>query len=367
MIRRPPRSTLFPYTTLFRSKVATQKNGKSVVMQTTDDVVYLDPDDEQKYYITHAGVVNEAGAIGADRVPARYRGEFLETDKENIAFVDITPLQVVGSAASLIPFVANDDAQRALMGTHMQCQAVPLIKPESPIVGTGMEKTVAEVMGRVVLAPFDGEITQSDAKSVTIKGKDEEKKYTLESFKRTSQATSYTQRAMVTKGQKVKKGTLLIDGPASQNGELALGQNLIIAYASFNGLGYEDAIVISDRLVKEDVLSSIHIEKHEASVVETKLGPEETTRDIPNVSEEDLADLDEDGIIVVGSEVDPGAILVGKIAPKGETELTAEERLLRAIFGEQAREVRNTSLRIPQGERGTVISVQILSRKNGDE
>lgn len=340
------------------------KNGK---VMATDDIVYLDPDDEQKYYITHSGVVDENGVINDARVPARYRGDFLETDIENITYVDITPLQVVGSAASLIPFVANDDAQRALMGTHMQCQAVPLVKPESPIVGTGMEKNIAEVMGRVVLAPFDGEIIQADAKSVTIKGKDEEKKYVIESFKRTSQATSYTQRMMVVKGQKVKKGDLLVDGPASQNGELALGQNLIIAYASFDGLGYEDAIVVSDRMVKEDVLSSIHIEKHEATVVETKLGPEECTRDIPNVSEEDLRYLADDGIIAVGSEVNPGDILVGKIAPKGETELTAEERLLRAIFGEQAREVRDTSLRMPHGERGTVVNVQILDRKKGDE
>jgi DNA-directed RNA polymerase subunit beta len=279
------------------------------------------------------------------------------------------PRQVVGSAASLIPFVSHDEANRALMGTHMQCQAVPLVIPSSPIVGTGMEQSISSVMGRVIFAPFDGEITYADASKVTLKGKNdkEEASYNIDSFKRTSQATAYTQRTKVITGQKVKKGDLLVDGPASDNGELALGQNLLIAYTSLDGLGYEDGIVISDRLVKEDALSSIHIEKYEAAVVETKLGPEETTRDIPNVSEEDLANLDEDGIVVVGSGVGPGDIVVGKIAPKGETELTAEERLLRAIFGEQAREVRDTSLRMPHGERGTVISVQILDRKKGDE
>ena len=341
------------------------KQGKKFV--ATDEVVYVDAEDEQKYYITHAGVLNDNDEIESDRVPARYRGEFIEVTTEQIQFVDVAPRQVVGTAASLIPFVAHDEANRALMGTHMQCQAVPLVKPESPIVGTGMESTVAEVMGRVVRAPFDGEVTHADAKAVVLKGKNETKSWQVNSFLRTSNATAYIQRVKVTAGQKVKRGDILIDGPSAQDGELALGQNLVIAYTSFEGLGYEDAIVISERLVKEDVLSSIHIEKYEASVVETKLGPEETTRDIPNVSEEDLANLDEEGIVVVGSTVEPGNILVGKIAPKGETELTAEERLLRAIFGEQAREVRDTSLRMPHGEKGTVVNIQILDRKKGDE
>ena len=340
-------------------------NGKKV--KATDEIVYLDAEDEQKQYITHAGALNEQDEIVADRVPARFHGEFLEVEKEKIAYVDVLPQQVVGSSASLIPFVAHDEANRALMGTHMQCQAVPLVAPESPVVGTGMEGKISEVMGRVVKAPFDGKITHADARSVTLEGKNEKKTFVLEAFHRTANTTSYTQRTVVKSGQIVKKGDILIDGPASQGGELALGQNLVIAYASFEGLGYEDAIVISERLVKEDALSSIHIEKYEAAVVETKLGPEETTRDIPNVSEEDLANLDEDGIVTIGAEVGPGDILVGKIAPKGETELTAEERLLRAIFGEQAREVRDTSLRIPHGERGTVVNVQILDRKKGDE
>jgi len=350
-------------------KVTHEKHGKAAISKATTEMVYMDTEDEKNHYITHSGVLSADGKIMEDRVPARYKGEFIETDKENIQFVDIVPRQVVGSAASLIPFVSHDEANRALMGTHMQCQAVPLINPEAPVVGTGMENEISEVMNRVCKAPFDGTVTYVDANKVTIKGKGakEEETYIIDSFKRTSQATAYTQKAMVRNGDKVKKGDLLIDGPASDNGELALGQNLLIAYTSFDGLGYEDAIVISDRLVKEDTLSSIHIEKYEAAVVETKLGPEETTRDIPNVSEEDLANLDEDGIVVIGSEVASGDILVGKIAPKGETELTAEERLLRAIFGEQAREVRDTSLRVPHGERGTVINVSILDRKKGDE
>jgi len=350
-------------------KVVHEKRGKDLISKATDEIVYFSADDEQKHYITHTGVLGEDGRIRDDRVASRYRGEFIETERANIEYIDVVPRQVVGSAASLIPFVSHDEANRALMGTHMQCQAVPLVKPESPVVGTGMEGPISQVMARVVRAPFDGKIIYADADKVIIKGskQKEEATYFINSFKRTSQATCYTQKAMVVARQTVKKGDLLVDGPASDNGELALGQNLLIAYMSFDGLGYEDAIVISDRLVKDDTLSSIHIEKYEASVVETKLGPEETTRDIPNVSEEDLANLDEDGIVVIGSEVSPGDILVGKIAPKGETELTAEERLLRAIFGEQAREVRDTSLRMPHGERGTVISVQILDRKKGDE
>lgn len=349
-------------------KVTHTKRGSKVASRATDDIVYLAPDDEKDHYITHTGALLKDGVIETDRVPARYKGEFIETEKENIEYVDVVPRQVVGSAASLIPFVSHDEANRALMGTHMQCQAVPLVDSESPVVGTGMEQAVAEVMGRVIRAPFDGTITYADAGKIVLKGKGKlEETFEIDSFKRSSQATAYTQRTMVITGQKVQAGDLLADGPAADHGELALGKNLIIAYASLDGLGYEDAIVISDRLVKEDVLSSVHIEKYEASVVDTKLGPEETTRDIPNVSEEDLANLDEDGVIVIGSEVGPGDILVGKIAPKGETELTAEERLLRAIFGEQAREVRDTSLRVPNGERGTVINVHILDRKKGDE
>lgn len=350
-------------------KVVNQKVGKKQKAMITDEIVYMSADEEREHYITHAGVsISENGEILDERVAARHKGDFTEVDSHVINYIDVVPRQVVGTSASLIPFIAHDEANRALMGTHMQCQAVPLVNPQSPTVGTGMEGAIASVMGRVVNAPFAGKVTFVDSQKLVLESsKGEKATFAIETFERTSQATCYTQRPLVNEGQSVKKGDILIDGPSAENGELALGRNLLIAYASLDGLGYEDAIVISDKLVKENVLSSIHIEKYEATVVETKLGPEETTRDIPNVSEEDLANLDEDGIVVVGSEVEPGDILVGKIAPKGETELTAEERLLRAIFGEQAREVRDTSLRTPHGERGTVISVQILDRKAGDE
>lgn len=349
-------------------KVVQEKKGSKSIAKATDEIVYLDADVESDHYITHADIeVDEKGYFVDELVPARYRGEYLEVEQSKIQFIDVIPRQVVGTSASLIPFIDHDEANRALMGTHMQCQAVPLIKTESPIVGTGMEGKVAEAMGRVVKAPFDGEITFVDANKVVLTGKNGKLEFDIEKFKRTAQNTYFSEKSVVFMGQKVKKDDVLIDGPATDRGELALGKNLLIAYASYDGLGYEDAIVISDRLVKDDELSSVHIEKYEATVVDTKLGPEETTRDIPNVAEEDLANLDEDGIVVVGSEVNPGDILVGKIAPKGETELTAEERLLRAIFGEKAREVRDTSLRMPHGEHGIVTSVQILDREKGDE
>lgn len=338
-------------------------------MRVTDQIVFLSADDEQHHYITHASVtINEKGYLTDERVPVRYKGEFLEADTKVIEYIDVVPRQVVGAPASLIPFLAHDEANRALMGTHMQSQAVPLIIPQAPVVGTGMESAISSSMGRVITASEDAVVTYSDAGRVTIKMKDgQEETYTVEKFKRTSQSTCYNQRVVVKTGDKVKKGTILIDGPSSENGELALGTNVVVAYMSYDGLGYEDAIVISDRLVKEDLLTSVNIEEYEASVVDTKLGVEETTRDIPNVGEESLRNLDEDGIVVVGAEVSPNDILVGKIAPKGETELTAEERLLRAIFGEKAREVRDTSLRMPHGERGTVIEVKILDKEAGDE
>jgi len=348
-------------------KVVSEKKGTKTEMRVTDEIVYFDADNESDHYITHADIaIDEKGYLVDNIVPARYRGDYLEVEKEKIAYIDVIPRQVIGTSAALIPFIDHDEANRALMGTHMQCQAVPLIKTESPVVGTGMEGDVSEAMSRVFKAPFDGEITYADATKIVLKGK-EEVTFNIDKFKRTAQNTYFSQKAVVQTGAKVKKGDILIDGPSSDNGELALGKNLLIAYASFDGLGYEDALVISDRLVKDDVLSSVHIEKYEATVVDTKLGAEETTRDIPNVAEEDLANLDEEGIVVIGSEVIPGDILVGKIAPKGETELTAEERLLRAIFGEKAREVRDTSLRMPHGEHGIVTSVQILDRSRGDE
>jgi DNA-directed RNA polymerase subunit beta len=352
----------------YRKVIKEEMNGKTK-MRISNEIDYLAADDEQYFRITHAEVPqDENGYITAQRVPIRYKGEFLEGDVETVDYIDLVPRQVVGAPASLIPFLAHDEANRALMGTHMQCQAVPLIRPDAPVVGTGMERIIAASMGRVISAPHDGVIVYADASQVIFESKNgEQTTFTVEKYKRTAQSTSYNQRVLVTAGQKVKKGTILIDGPSSEAGELALGANVVIAYMSFDGLGYEDAIVISDRLVKEDVLTSITIEEHEAAVVDTKLGPEETTRDIPNVGEEALRNLDKDGIIVVGAEVGPNDILVGKIAPKGETELTAEERLLRAIFGEKAREVRDTSLRMPHGERGIVVEVKILDKELGDE
>jgi len=347
-------------------RVEKDKSGKSRV---TDEIVYLAADDEEDFYITHAQVeIDSKGYIKEERIPVRYKGEFTTAPQSMLNYIDVVPRQVVGTSASLIPFLANDEANRALMGTHMQCQAVPLIKPQSPIVGTGMEEVVGTNMGRAIQADSDGEIIYVDSKKVIVKYKDgQEVTIPVQKFTRSPQSTCYSQRPRVAMGQKVKSGDTLVDGSATDDGELSLGQNLTIAYMSFDGLGYEDAIVISDRIAKDDILTSIHIEEHETSVVETKLGPEETTRDIPNVSEEQLKYLDENGIVVVGAEVGPNDILVGKIAPKGETELSAEERLLRTIFGEKAREVRDTSLRMPHGQKGTVIDIKILARDKGDE
>ncbi len=350
-------------------KIEKISNNNTVKMKITDRIEYLDASDEQYHYITHATVpINDEGEIVHARVPVRYKGEFLETDTENVEYIDAVPREVVGGPASLIPFLANDEANRALMGTHMQCQSVPLLLPQSPIVGTGMEVSIAAAMERVITAKDEGVVTYGDGSKIEVEYQNgQTESFIVDKFSRSSQSTCYNQRVMVSTGDKVVRGSVLIDGPACENGELALGSNVTIAYMSFDGLGYEDAIVISERLVREDILTSINIEEYEVSVVDTKLGPEETTRDIPNVGEEALRNLDTDGIIVVGSEVGPNDILVGKIAPKGETELTAEERLLRAIFGEKAREVRDTSLRIPHGERGTVIDVKILDKEKGDE
>ena len=349
-------------------RVEKATHGGRSVMRVTSDIVYLASDDEQQHYVTHAGIrLDHDGTLLDTRVPVRYKGEFLEADVSVVEYIDIVPRQVVGAPASLIPFLAHDEANRALMGTHMQCQAVPLLAPQSPVVGTGMEAPIASSMGRVIRATAEGTVAFADATTVVVETKDGTTTHAVEKFKRSAQSTCYNQRVLVQAHDKVKVGDVLIDGPACDGGELALGTNVTIAYMSYDGLGYEDAIVISDRLVREDLLTSVNIEEYEASVVDTKLGPEETTRDIPNVGEEALRNLDEDGIVVVGAEVGPNDILVGKIAPKGETELTAEERLLRAIFGEKAREVRDTSLRMPHGERGTVVEVKILDKEHGDE
>jgi DNA-directed RNA polymerase subunit beta len=362
-----------------------EKVGKK--MRVTSEIAYLTADDEEDRYVTHSGIeVDPEGYIKAARIPLRYRGKFIEGATNLVEFIDVTPRQVVGASASLIPFLANDEGNRALMGSNMQCQAVPLVNPESPIVGTGMEGVISEGMQRVVRARHSGVVEYADGEKVIVKldkkaeydaesaledvelldnGKKEV--YTLTKFKRTAHSTAYNQIVRAMPGEKVDEGDLLVDGPASENGELGLGRNLIVAYATFGGYGFEDAILISDRLVKQDLLTSVHIEEYDAEVVDTKLGPEEITNDIPNVSESELANLASDGIVMIGAEVGPNDILVGKIAPKGETELTSEERLLRAIFGEKAREVRDTSLRVPHGEKGIVVDVQTLDREKGDE
>ncbi len=358
-------------------------------MKVTDEIVYMNAADEEECKITHAGVeIDDEGYIIQDWVPMRYMNNFIEGSVDEVEYIDVIPAQVIGTSASLIPFIDNDEANRALMGTHMQCQAVPLIKTDAPVVGTGMEEIVASAMGRTVKAWHGGEVEYVDGNQVIIKiDKKELKKinkedylfveevsfkndkdiYRLSTFARTAQSTSYSQRAIVKVGDKIKKGDIIIDGPASDHGELALGSNLLIAYSSFEGLGYEDAIVISDRLVRDDALTSVHISEYRSKVMDTKLGAEELTSDIPNVSESYLSNLTEDGIVRTGSVVASGDILVGKIAPKGETELSPEERLLRAIFGEKSREVRDTSLRLPHGSTGTVIDVQVLDRDKGDE
>lgn len=333
--------------------------------KVTNEVVYLQADDEESYHITSNDInVNSNNMITDDQVVCRYQDEIVEVEANKINFIDVSPRQVVGISASLIPFLQNDDASRALMGTHMQCQAVPLLKAQSPIVGTGLEEKISSALGRTIRAPEDGTIKYVDGQKVIFKGKSgKTREYQMERFVRTNKDVTFDQRPRVENQQKLRKGDVIVDGPSTDNGRLALGQNLVVAYTSLNGLGYEDGFVISERLVKEDILTSINIEEFIADLVDTKLGPEELTRDIPNVREEVLANLDKDGLINVGTEVHGGDILVGKVAPKGEKELTAEERLLRAIFGEKAKDIKDTSLRIPYGKRGTVVNIETIDGK----
>jgi len=338
---------------------------KVIKGKISSDTVYLQADDEEKFYITSNNVdVNNEGKITNHTVVARYQGEIVEIPVEKVDFIDVSPRQVVGVSASLIPFLQNDDASRALMGTHMQCQAVPLLYPSAPIVGTGQEEKISTALGRTIIAPEDGTIKYVDGQKVIFKGKSGKTwEYHLERFVRTNKDVFFDQKPTVERSQKIKKGEVIVNGPSTDKGQLALGQNLIVAYTSLNGLGYEDGFVISERLVKEDVLTSITIEEFVADLVDTKLGPEELTRDIPNVREEVLANLDKDGLIAIGTKVTGGDILIGKVAPKGEKELTAEERLLRAIFGEKAKDIKDTSLRIPYGKRGTVINIETIDGK----
>ena len=335
----------------------------------TNKAVYLTASQEDEYTIAQANApLNDDGTFQNKRVLSRQNGGQVSfvSDKE-IDFMDVSPKQICSVTTALIPFLEHDDANRALMGSNMQRQAVPLVTTEAPYVGTGMEENVARDSGEALISPIAGEVMSVTGDQITVKEQGTNKKYSFEvrKFKRSNQATSVNQKPLVKVGLKVKPGDVLADGPSTQGGELALGKNLLVAYMPWDGYNFEDSIVISERLVKEDVLTSVHIAEHEIEARDTKLGEEEITRDIPNVAEEVLMDLDEMGIVRIGAEVTPGDYLVGKVTPKGETELTPEERLLRAIFGEKAREVRDTSLRVPHGERGKVIDVQILRRDDG--
>ena len=337
--------------------------------RATDIVEYMSADVEDNYIIAQASEpMDENGEFINDRIRVRYRNEIIEVEKNKVQYIDVSPKQLVSVAAAMIPFLEHDDAKRSLMGSNMQRQAVPLMISERPIVATGIEYRAAKDSGILILAEDDGVIERVTGDSITVKynnGKTVVHK--LRKFKRTNGGTCINQRPIVKKGEIVKKGDAIADGPATKDGEMSLGKNCLVAFSTWEGYNYEDAILLNERLVKEDVFTSIHIEEYDCECRDTKLGPEEITRDIPNVGEDVLKDLDENGIIRIGAEVRPGDILVGKVTPKGETELTAEERLLRAIFGEKAREVRDTSLRVPHGEAGTIVDVKIFTRDNSDE
>jgi len=330
---------------------------------------YLTADREDEFIIAQANTpLDEDGKITSDQVVARYAEEYVTEPPDKVQLMDVSPKQIVSVATALIPFLEHDDANRALMGANMQRQAVPLLRPQAPIIGTGMEYRAAKDSGGCVLAEAPGEVTFADARQISVRNDDGlEKTYELLKFTRSNAGTCINQTPIVKIGDRVVRGQILADGPSSDQGEMALGQNVLVAFMPWEGFNYEDAILISERMVKDDRFTSIHIEEYECEARDTKLGPEEITRDIPNVGEDSLKDLDEKGIIRIGAEVRPEDILVGKVTPKGETELTAEERLLRAIFGEKSREVRDTSLKVPHGEKGKIIDVKMFSRENGDE
>ena len=339
----------------------------------TDIVEYMTADTEEGFYIAQANEeLGENNRFVAKKVVTRYKDEFLEVSAEpgkcRVDYMDVSPRQVTSIATAMIPFLENDDANRALMGSNMQRQAVPLLCPESPIIGTGMEFKAAKDSGVCVLAKHSGTVSKVSAQFIEIKTDDgDTDKYKLIKFTRSNQGMCINQRPIVVEGEHVEEGDIIADGPSTKNGEIGLGRNILIGFMTWEGYNYEDAMLINERLVKEDILTSIHIEEYEIESRDTKLGPEEITRDIPNVGEDALKDLDERGIIRIGAEVESGDILVGKVTPKGETELSAEERLLRAIFGEKAREVRDTSLRVPHGEYGIIVDVKVFTRENSDE
>jgi DNA-directed RNA polymerase subunit beta len=338
--------------------------------RVTDQIDYLTADEEDRHVVAQANTpINADGTFAEDRVLVRRKGGEVELiGSAEVDYMDVSPRQMVSVATAMIPFLEHDDANRALMGSNMQRQSVPLLRSEAPLVGTGMEYRAATDAGDVITADKAGVVEEVSADYITVMNDDGTRTtYRVAKFKRSNQGTCFNQKPIVDEGQRVEVGQVVADGPCTDNGEMALGKNLLVAFMPWEGHNYEDAIILSQRLVQDDVLSSIHIEEHEVDARDTKLGPEEITRDIPNVSEEVLADLDERGIIRIGAEVSPGDILVGKVTPKGETELTPEERLLRAIFGEKAREVRDTSLKVPHGEYGKVIGVRVFSRDDGDE
>ena len=335
----------------------------------TDEVVYMTADVEDNYIVAQANEpLTEDGKFARAKVNGRYRDQISEFDREEVDYMDVSPKMVVSVATAMIPFLENDDANRALMGSNMQRQAVPLLKTEAPIVGTGMEYKACVDSGVAIVAKEDGVVRSVSADEIVVREEGGNvRKYTLTKFKRSNAGTCTNQRPIVEKGEKIEKGQVIADGPATSNGEISLGKNALIGFMTWEGYNYEDAVLLNENLVKDDKYTSIHIEEYEIEARDTKLGPEEITRDIPNVGEDSLKDLDEDGIIRIGAEVRSGDILVGKVTPKGETELTAEERLLRAIFGEKAREVRDNSLKVPHGESGVIIDVKVFTRENCDE
>ena len=334
----------------------------------TDEIRYFPAEEEDNYIIAQANEpLDKKGKFLNSKIKVRHRDDLLEVGPNEVDLMDVSPRQLVSVAAALIPFLENDDAKRALMGSNMQRQAVPLIKTDSPIVGTGMEYRTAKDSGVCVVAKNDGTVEKVTADKITLKTKKGLEEYNLIKFKRSNQGTCSNQRPIVKKGEIIKAGDIIADGPSTDQGELALGKNILIGFMTWEGYNYEDAILINEKLVKEDVLTSIHIEEYDCESRDTKLGPEEITRDIPNVGDDALKDLDDRGIVRIGAEVRPGDILVGKVTPKGETELTAEERLLRAIFGEKSREVRDTSLRCPHGEAGIIVDVKKFTKENSDE
>jgi DNA-directed RNA polymerase subunit beta len=345
-------------------QMARRKAVIPVVPFVSDEVEYLSADEEDKWVIAQANtLLNDRREFANPQVSCRHHGDFLRVAPDGIDFMDVAPRQIVGVSASLIPFLEHDDANRALMGSNMQTQAVPLIDPEVPLVSTGMERQAAYDSGQVILAEEAGEVESVSGSKVVVRSRGGARSYNLRKFNRSNQSTCIDQRPSVIKGQRVSKGDVIADSTSTEGGELALGQNVLCAFISWEGGDFEDAILISERLVQQDRYTSVHIEKHEVEARDTKLGPEEITFDIPNVGDEALRDLNEDGIIRIGAEVGPNDILVGKITPKGEKELTPEEKLLRAIFGEKAREVKDTSLRMPHGERGKVVDVKVFTRE----